>query len=155
MFLTSFDYRKGLIKPLIEHTKNAIGLDLIESNSSGPRPVGPFATYTITSPYIAVIFEDNLTNSPFECVVSLTIHDKNSSLDALNLAERYRKSFITEENLIKFKDKNITIITANRANRRDNLLSIDYERLAGFDLRVRLVDSFTDDTGIAIANIEI
>lgn len=155
MFLANnFDYRENLIKHLVTHATNAMGLLLIESDSNGPRPDGIFITYTITSPYIQLIFEDNLENSPFECVLSLTIHHDKSSLDALNLSEKYRKSFVTEKNIREFKQKNIVIVSANRSSKRDNLLSVDYERLAGFDLRLRLCDTFIDETAEKISSIQ-
>lgn len=155
MFLaTSFDYRSGLIEPLIEHAETAMQLMLIEHNSNGPRPDGSFITYSITSPYIPILFEDNLENSPFECVLSLTIHHDKSSLDALNLAEKYRKSFVTETSIRFFNRKKIVIVAASRSSSRSNFISIDYERLAGFDLRVRLNDNFVDDSAEKIENIQ-
>lgn len=153
--MNSFDYRENLIVPLVNHTQENMDMLLIESATDGDRPEEPFITYTITSPYIRVTFEDDLEDAPFECVLSLTIHHDKSSLDALNLAEKFRKSFVEKENLLKLKSANITVISASRSNTRDNLMSIDYERLAGFDLRVRLIDGFKDTSDTVIENIEI
>ena len=151
--MSSFDYRAQLIRPLIAHVKDAINCLLIESNSSGSQPTFPFATYTIIDPFIAIQFEDS-ENEPFECVISITLHD-DSSLDVLNLATKLRKSFATEKNLRKFRGLGIVIVSLEPTASRDTMLTIDYERLAGFDLRVRTHDSFVDDTKEPIDNINL
>lgn len=153
MSLSSYDYRVQLIRPLIAHVKEAIDCNLIEANASGPQPSFPFATYTIIDPFISIQFEDG-ENEPFESVISITLHD-DSSLDVLNLATKLRKSFTTEANLRKFRELGIVIVSLEPTASRDNLITIDYERLAGFDLRIRTQDSFVDETKEPIDNINL
>lgn len=151
--MSSYDYRVQLIRPLIAHVKEAIDCNLIEANASGPQPSLPFATYTIIDPFISIQFEDS-ENEPFESVISITLHD-DSSLDVLNLATKLRKSFTAETSLRKFRALGIVIVSMEPTASRDNLITIDYERLAGFDLRVRVRDSYQDDTKEPITNINL
>lgn len=151
--MNSFDYRVQLVRPLVQFVQKELGCLLIESNSSGKQPDYPFLTYTITSPFIKIGFED-AEDEPFEAVISLTVHD-DSSLDALNLATKLRKSFTTEKSLRKFGNLDIVIVTMTPSAPRDTMITIDYERLAGFDLRVRLRDSFEDDSTEPLENITL
>lgn len=149
---SSFDYRAQLITHLVAHAKESVGCQLIENNSNGEQPDFPFITYAIISPFIPVHFDDR-GEELFECVLSLTIHD-DSALDALNIAAKYRKSFLTEDGITFFKNNSIVVVSARPSSSRDNFISIDYERLAGFDLRLRLRDNFVDESGDVIEKIE-
>ena len=147
-----FDY-SNLAKLLIDCLEKNLKLPMIESNSTGPQPDAPFVTYTVTSPYIAIT-SDVIEKEVFECVLSLTIHH-SSKLAALSLSERLRKLFHQKGIRLDFSTKDVVIVSTTRTQSRDNFISYDYERLAGFDLRLRVKDSFVDDTIETIENIEI
>lgn len=147
-----FDYTL-LAKLMIEKIQEHMQLTLIESDSTGPAPDFPFVTYSVTSPFISVT-TDIVESEVFECVVSLTVHD-SSKLMVLGLANRLNKLFRQFGIRNTFKEKKIVIVSLSAVQSRDNFLTYDYERLAGFDIRFRIKDSFVDDTKESIENITL
>lgn len=148
----SFDYT-ALAETLVKLLNDELSLTLIESDSNGPRPEEPFLTYSVIAPYLPITI-DIVDNEQFECVLSLTVHEK-SKLKALTIAERVRKFFSQTGTRLLLKEKDIIVVSAMKAQARDNFISIDYERLAGFDLRLRVKDSFVDGTKEMIEKIDI
>ncbi|KRN62445.1 phage neck terminator protein [Carnobacterium maltaromaticum] len=148
---TTYDY-KELIDFLIESVSLFSGKELIESNTIGDIPDYPYCAYTIISPYISIT-SDIVTGEQFECVVSLTWHCL-SGLEALSLTAKTNKYFRTFEAKQRLEEKNIIFVSYSSSGQRDNFLSIEYERLAGCDLRFRLTDSYKDDE-LEIENIEL
>lgn len=149
----SFDYRV-FINGLAAAVKERFGLILIESNSGGDQPDYPFLTYTITSPYLPVT-TDITDDEQFEMVVSFTYHSR-SSLDALNATGSINKFFRSMSTRVDLAKRNIVIVSVSNAGSRDNLISVEYERVAGFDVRFRVKDTYSDTEGIdTINNVEI
>lgn len=144
-----FDY-KVITSSLIKAVRTLTGFPCIEANSTGDQPPYPFATFTITSPKITIQQDDN--NAPFELTVSLTWHD-TSSLSVLNLAKKCESFFKSAEGRAIFDEKNIVIVDVMDFDRRDNFISIEYERSAGFDILMRVHDPHVDDVE-AIEQIE-
>ncbi|USK71761.1 phage neck terminator protein [Peribacillus asahii] len=136
-----FDY-KVITSSLIKAVRTLTSRPCIEANSSGDQPEYPFATFTITSPEIA--YERDNNNAQFEVVVSLTWHDE-SSLSVLNLSKKCRSYFKSTEGRAIFAEKNVVIVDTSDANKRDNFISIEYERAAGFDITMRVLDPYVDD----------
>jgi hypothetical protein len=148
--LTDFDYT-SVTSALIQSVSDATGYQLIEGNSSGDQPEYPFCTFTFTSPMIEI--ERNYDGRLFEIVLSLTWHD-TSSIGVLNLSkklETYLKSTLGRQTL---EDNGIVLVDTSNSNARDNLISIDYERTAGFDIQLRVRDSFVDNADF-IESIQI
>lgn len=149
----SFDYRV-FINGLAAAVKERFGLILIESNSGGDQPDYPFLTYTITSPYLPVT-TDITDDEQFEMVVSFTYHSR-SSLDALNATGSINKFFRSMSTRVDLAKKNTVVVSVSNAGSRDNLVSVEYERVAGFDVRFRVKDMYSDTEGIdTINNVEI
>ncbi|MBC9789538.1 hypothetical protein GLO25_14125 [Carnobacterium maltaromaticum] len=146
-----YDY-KHLADTLINVVASTSNLKMIESNSSGPQPDYPFWTYTIISPYLSIT-SDIVTGEQFEVVISLTCHAM-SSLEVLNQAMNLNKDFRSFEILNYLKQTGITLVELSNTTKRDNFISIDYERLSGFDMRLRVRDSYVDDVEM-IDNIEL
>ena len=137
-----FDY-KTITSSLIKAVKTATGYPCLEANSTGDQPPYPFATFTITSPRIQIQEDDN-SNAQFEAVVSLTWHD-TSSLSVLNLAKRCESFIKSTSGRAIFAEKGVVIVGATDFDRRDNFISIEYERTAGFDISLRVMDPHKDD----------
>lgn len=123
----------------------------VEANSTGDQPSYPFATFTITSPKITIQHDDD--NAPFELTVSLTWHD-TSSLSVLNLAKKCESFFKSSAGRAVFAEKGVVIVDVTDFDRRDNFLSIEYERSAGFDVLMRVQDPYADEIE-GIENIQI
>ena len=136
-----FDY-KVITSSLIKAVKTLTSYPCIEANSTGEQPPYPFATFTITSPKITIQQDDD--NAPFELTVSLTWHD-TSSLSVLNLAKKCESFFKSSEGRSIFSEKNVVIVDVMDFDRRDNFISIEYERSAGFDILMRVQDPHVDD----------
>lgn len=145
-----FDY-KVITSSLIKAVRTMTGLPCIEANSTGDQPPYPFATFTITSPKITIQQDDD--NAPFELTVSLTWHD-TSSLSVLNLAKKCESFFKSSEGRAVFAEKNVVIVDVMGFDRRDNFISIEYERSAGFDISMRVQDPHVDDVA-SIDSIQI
>lgn len=136
-----FDY-KIITSSLIKAVKQATGVVCIEGNSSAQQPTYPFATFTITSPRI--INQHDAEGSQFEVVVSLTYHD-SSSISVLNLAKRCESFFGSHNGRTIFSEKNVVVVDIDNFDKRDNFISIDFERTAGFDVTLRVAETFVDD----------
>lgn len=138
---TYFDY-KIITSSLIKAVKQATGVVCIEGNSSAQQPAYPFATFTITSPRI--VNQHDTEGSQFEVVVSLTYHD-SSSISVLNLAKRCESFFGSHTGRTIFLEKNVVVVDIDNFDKRDNFISIDFERTAGFDVTLRVAETFVDD----------
>lgn len=139
--MADFDYTT-VTSALIKAIKDGTGYPAIAGNSAGEQPAYPFCTFTITSPKIDV--ERFYEGALFEIVVSLTWHGI-SQIDVLNLSkksESYLRSTLGKKAL---SDNGIAIVDILNSSSRDNLISIDYERTAGFDLRLRVRDTYIDN----------
>lgn len=146
----TFDYT-NVTRALINGVKDATGNLLIAANTSGQAPPFPYCTYTITSPKIAIQHE--YENAEFEIVVSLTWHDA-TQVGVLNLAKKMESYFTSTAGRQTLANEGIVLADVLNFSERDNFLSIDYERLAGVDLRLRVRDAYTDEVG-AIDSIRI
>lgn len=147
----AFDY--GILADeLISIVKQATGCQLIESSTTGSQPEKPFFSYEVISPYIPVTI-DVIDNEVFELVVSIKCHT-DSSIRGLNLAEKLRKYINGFSVKINLQNSQIALVSTTRSQKRDNFISIEYERLAGFDARFRVQDSYVDNA-VIIENIEL
>lgn len=145
-----FDYTV-ITSSLIKAVRTLTNYPCGEANSTGDQPPYPFATFTITSPKITIQHDDD--NAPFELTVSLTWHD-TSSLSVLNLAKKCESFFKSSAGRAVFAEKDVVIVNVTDFDRRDNFLSIEYERSAGFDVLMRVLDPYADEIE-GMENIQI
>ncbi len=146
-----YDYTvvtSALIKAIMDGT----GCPLIEENSAGDQPEYPFCTFTITSPEINI--ERDYEGALFEMVVSLTWHG-TSSIGVLNLAKKSKSYLKSTQGRKTLSDNGLAIVDISSSNPRDNFISTDYERMAGFDVRLLAQDNFTDDDVDTIEEFKI
>lgn len=147
-----FNYSK-LIGTLINAINEFSGRDLIESSSAGEPPEYPYCQYTITSPYLSIT-SDVVEGEVFETVVSLTWRSL-SGQEVLNLAGQTNKFFRSQAGRLFMQENgNHVVVDVTNTGMRDTFISIEYERMAGVDLRLRVQDEFMDPID-RIENIEI
>ncbi|MFL2133009.1 LIC_12616 family protein [Desemzia sp. FAM 23990] len=148
----SFDYRE-FINKIATLLKTNFQLSLIESNSIGEQLDFPFVTYTITSPYISTT-QDIVENEIFEMIISFTIHTR-STLDALNTSGNINKWFRSDTTRLVLAKDGIVVVKATNSGSRDNFVSVDYERTAGFDIRFRVTDQYIGEQVEGISAVQI
>jgi hypothetical protein len=136
-----FDYTT-VTSALIKAIKDGIGYPLIADNSAGDPPPYPYCSFTITSPKIDI--ERDYEGAIFELVVSLTWHG-TSSVGVLNLAKKAESYLKSSQGRNALSDKGIVVVSTSGFTSRDNFISIDYERMAGFDVQLRVRDTYVDD----------
>lgn len=149
----SYDYRLFIDEVAKEIAKASNNKPLIESNSSGDQPDFPFCTYTIISPYLPIT-QDIVENELFEVVVSFIWHD-TSGLDVLNMATKTNKHFRSFECSEALAEQGIAVVKTTNSGQRDNFISFDYERLAGFDVRFRVRDKYVEEGKGTITDVNI
>ncbi|MGG1481334.1 hypothetical protein ABE402_10550 [Bacillus smithii] len=136
-----FDYTT-VTSALIKAIKDGTGYPLIADNSAGNPPPYPYCSFTITSPKIDI--ERDYEGAIFELVVSLTWHG-TSSVGVLNLAKKAESYLKSSQGRNALSDKGIVVVSTSGFTSRDNFISIDYERMAGFDVQLRVRDTYVDD----------
>lgn len=112
---------------------------IVEQSDIQLRPDYPFATYTVTSPYLnAKTFKrDGHQVEDVEIVVSYTWLSKNS-FEALSLAQRMATMVKATKTRQALQDAGIAVVRVDGFGNRDNFLTVEYERQVGFDLRLRV-----------------
>lgn len=63
----------------------------------------------------------------------------------LNLAKRCESFFGSHNGRTIFSEKNVVVVDIDNFDKRDNFISIDFERTAGFDVTLRVAETFVDD----------
>ena len=152
--------RNALIKGLHDY----MNLLVIQSSTIGDMPKYPFITYTVTSPYLKVGFDEEYTeqvNSTYqnrhvlhyERVFSFTIvsKDEDEAMDLCVKAIRY----FSNNGVLALKDKNIVIVEITNVAARDNFITIDYDHRYGFDVRIRLADEEVRETEEIIEKVNL
>ena len=136
--------------PIVKNLNEYMGIPVIQSEETGEQPPYPFVTFSVNSPYLSLgqngkeeIVENDISITReiehFEQVYSFTVigEDEDIVQDNMMKAIQFFKVFGVQ----KLKDENIVIVEVYNAQKRDNFLTIDYERRAGFDVRIRVAHS--------------
>ena len=132
-------------------------IPVIQSEDTGEQPAYPFMTFSLNSPYLPlghnsseeIEEEDKLITREiehFEQIYSFTVvgEDEDEVQDNLMKAIQFFKVFGVQ----KLKDYNIVIVEVYNAQKRDNFLTIDYERRAGFDVKIRVAHSLDKENEV-------
>lgn len=135
---------------------------VVQQSSIGDQPEYPFITYTVTSPYLQLGQPERYTQEidgsivtrskeHYEQVYSFTIasKDEDEAMDKCLQAIQYFKFYGTQD----LADQNIVIVKISSISARDNMITIDYERRYGFDVRIRVAYEETMLTTDTIDNI--
>lgn len=149
--------------PIVSNLNEYMGIPVIQSEDSGEQPTYPFMTFSVNSPYLPLahnsieeIEEDGKSitreTEHFEQVYSFTVigEDEDVVQDNLIKAIQFFKVF----GIQVLKDNGIAIVEVYNAQKRDTFLTIDYERRAGFDVRIRVAHNL-DFENEEIESVEI
>lgn len=154
----TFDYQQ-LNSILINLIDKKIGIETIEFESNEETPAYPFATFFYKIPRIEVS-PDIYQHEVFEMILMIDVFSDRTS-QALNVAEQLRKMFISISTSFDLDGKKIVVVDTTSTTPRSSLNGSGHERRVGFDLRLRVKDSFEDDipeietVEISDANINI
>ncbi|QBO37278.1 hypothetical protein EQG49_12815 [Periweissella cryptocerci] len=149
-FVNTFDY-VSLIKTLRGIVKQFTGYQLIERESAGSPEHYPFFSYSFLNDHIDVT-SDRTADGTFELVLSITCLD-DDSLRVKTEANRLRavfESYQVHELLAKRAVSVVDITSSGSRNAfkgLDDYYSINYERRAGFDMRLR-VEEHADEEDV-------
>lgn len=135
-----------VISSVNKQVRQVLPHPIVGQSSTQERPDYPFATYTVTSPYLnAKTFKhDGHLVEDVEIVVSYTWLSKNS-FEALSLAQRMATMVKATKTRQALQDAGIAVVRVDGFGNRDNFLTVEYERQVGFDLRLRVRHSDSND----------
>ncbi|MGO3468410.1 MAG: phage neck terminator protein [Weissella hellenica] len=152
--INSFDYSK-LNKVFSSIAMDHLGLVLTEANGGGKQPEGTFISFDIISPYIPIDeFFDVTQEEAFETVVSFTLFDI-SKTNALFAAQALRKTLTQFDVDIQLRQQGIIIAEIMPTNIRAIPEQVFDKHMVGFDVRLRLQETYTDGTIDSISDVEI
>ena len=152
--MNSFDYSK-LNKQFSSIAMNHLGLTLIETNGGGKQPEGTFISFDIISPYIPIDeYFDVTQEEAFEAVVSFTLFDI-SKTNALFAAQAWRKTLTQFDVDIQLRQQGIIIVEIMPTNIRSIPEQVFDKHMVGFDIRLRLQETYTDNTIDPINDVKI
>lgn len=143
---------------LVSGLHKFMNLLVVQQSSIGDQPLYPFMTYAITSPYIqlgqpehyTIIRDGNVldvSKEHYEQVYSFTVasQDEDEAMNICLQAIQFFK-FFGRQNLA---DANIAVVKISNISARDNMITIDYERRYGFDVKIRVAcEEITETTGV-------
>lgn len=137
------DIRDKLVSGLYEY----MNLLVVQSSSIGEQPKYPFITYSVSSPYIQLGHTERYTETEqedsvnrfvehYEQSYSFTVasKDEDEAMDLCLKAIQYFKLYGVDY----LKDNHIVVVNISNIQARDNMITINYERRYGFDVRIRL-----------------
>ncbi|EST12046.1 phage neck terminator protein [Sporolactobacillus laevolacticus] len=131
---------------LISVIQSRIGHPVIVANGTGPQPDYPFCTFSVITPYLPIgrgeQDPDQLTEH-VEAVISFTWHAKRHN-EVLNLSIQTASLLKLVSSRQILSDQGIVIVSISNATVRDTFLTVDTERSAGFDLRIRVANVYED-----------
>ena len=150
--MASYDYL-SLQATFANLVSEQLGMILIELNTNGKQLPNDFIAFDIISPYITIDV-DILEQETFESIVSFTAYSRDK-IKALNTAQKLRKTlsaFIVRENL---RTKDIIVVDIMNTQSRAVVETDMYAYMVGFDTRLRLRETFVDDTIQTVKTIEV
>ena len=145
---TSYDY-SVLYKTFSRLIKSRLNLTMIELNGNGKPPEPPFVAFDIISPKIPLGFLED--DRAFESVVSFTIYSKKK-LEAMQLCNDLRSIMGDTDSRDVFKENSIVMVERMPVQARSVQESTNYAYMFGFDMRLRLWETYQDHVG-TIENI--
>lgn len=152
--INSFDYAK-LNKVFSSIAADKLELVLTEANGGGYQPEGTFISFDIISPYIPIDeYFDVTQKEAFEAVVSFTLFDI-SKTNTLFAAQAWRKTLTQFDVDIQLRQQGIIIAEIMPTNIRSIPEQVFDKHMVGFDVRLRLQETYTDDTIDPINDVEV
>ena len=147
---TSYDY-SILYKTFSRLIKSRLNLVMIELYGNGKPPEPPFVAFDIVAPKIPTNYlEDDRT---FEAVVSFTIYAK-TKLQALNYCNQLRAVLGDLASRDIYEDNDIVMIERMQVQPRYVEESNNYAFMFGFDMRLRLWETYIDECKGTIEHVK-
>lgn len=140
------DY-EGILKKIHGLVRPTLGnYPMVEQATTEEYPAYPFATYTITSPYLnaRTFLSDGAMKEEVEMVISYTWLSKDS-FETNRLAQKMASFLKLTKTRQELNQSGIVIVRTDGFGSRDNFISIETERRTGFDLRIRVTHSMEND----------
>lgn len=147
---TSYDY-SILYKTFSRLIKSRLNLVMIELDGNGKPPEAPFVAFDIISPKIPLCFLED--DRAFECVVSFTVYAKKK-LEALQLSNLLRSVIADRDSRDIFEKNDIVLVERMPIQARYVEETNNYAYMYGFDMKLRLWETFVDEHGGLIEHIE-
>lgn len=134
--MIQYDRIKSVI---VDHIQQGTGHPVILQAQTGPQPEYPFATYTVTSPYLPVseAEEGDALVEDVELVYSFTWHSKDAT-EAQSLAHQTAMLFKLRSYRMRLGFYGLAVVRVEPFQNRDTFLTIENERRVGFDVRFRI-----------------
>lgn len=143
--MASFDYSM-LNKQFAKIVSERLGLTLVELNGGGKQPEGTFVAFDIISPYIPIDeYFDLDDEQAFEAVVSFTVFDIKKT-NALKMAQQLRRVLTQFDVALELNDNSVIVVEIMPTNIRSIVEDVVDKHMVGFDVRLRLLDNYKDET---------
>lgn len=140
MYLTEFVDYKNVISLVNKEMRGVTNnIPIVQLGTINKQPAYPFATYSVLNPYLNVknyTSQDTLRQS-IEFTVSYTFYSKDP-FEVIELLQRNMSNLTQRGTKQQLFFNGITLVDFNGIGARDNFISIENERRAGFDVRIRV-----------------
>ena len=140
--MATYDYL-NLYRVFSSIIKSQLGLKMIELYSNGTPPKPPYIAFDIVSPRIPNNYLED--DKVFECVVSFTVYSKDK-LEALNTCGKLRELIANQTSRDVYEKEQIIVVERMSVQPRFVEETNQYAFMYGFDLRLRLVETYHEDT---------
>lgn len=146
-----------IINALIKLIRQRTGLLVVPSGTTGDKPDYPYASYTITSPYLPIHRgheNEGVFTEQWECVISLTFYAENDAIEAMSFSKNVAQSLKMEPSRSFLNSMGLSWIRNEGFGSRDTFLTVDLEKRHGFDVTIRTAESIRHTDEDSIETIE-
>ena len=149
--MTSYDYNKLYV--IAQAACDAVGVSMMELNSSGPELKPPFVAFDIISPHINLNYLEDDTAGQFELVCSLTVYDLDK-LHAIQTADNLRQYMATQAMTDLLLKQQAVLVERMPTNIRSVPNVNKTAHMVGFDYRLRVTEPLTEPDKIDTVEIK-
>lgn len=131
---------EAIVAAVNKEIRAETGLIGKEQENAQQQLAYPFFTYSVISPFLnAKTFKSSGDTQiqDVEIVISYQFYSEDNSFQVMSFAQRCASMLESIAKRQILKDKGIAVVSITDLNKRDNFISIEVERRAGFDLRIR------------------
>ncbi|MCL0330700.1 phage neck terminator protein [Apilactobacillus xinyiensis] len=149
--IQAFNYN-DLMAKINDKMNEKMGCSAISQGSQGEAQEYPFFTYEIINAHIGIGATDNVNAEVFEMLIEFDAHVSDvattdddiftGSTGAATLANNLRKFFTVSDIKNWAFLNNFPIVDVSDVTDTTNIISMQVERSAGFQIRLRIKDDF-------------
>lgn len=148
----TFDYG-SFIDLFIDGIKKDLGIEMISANDVGDPPRMPYVTFQFLKSRVDV-GQPIIGNTPyFDIYVTFTAHDRNT-FSALDIAGKVSSWLKDSETIYQLQVNHVAVVNVYDYEQRDSLISMEYDRQAGFDALFRVADPTNDTNAITDVSLK-